>query len=85
MTSSTLDAVLSALSGLSSDDRRLSTLRLALLRALRSLGIALADIVGPSLWELEVDDGDFRVIATPVLDCLFEVVLEILRRLNWST
>ena len=50
-----------------------SRLRAAFARALRALGVAIADIVGPALWGLRPDDSEIKDSAKDALGLLFQV------------
>ncbi|KAL1754819.1 armadillo-type protein [Schizophyllum commune] len=49
-----------------------SKLRAAFARALRALGVAIADIVGPALWGLRPDDSEIKDSAKDTLNMLFQ-------------
>ena len=76
VSSSAIEALLSAVAMLGSD--KSSALQLSLLRALRSLGSALAETVGPPLWGLEDDLSDLRQEAGAAIDYLFQVIKHLL-------
>lgn len=65
------EAIMFALSGLQPDDT--VSLKTALTRALRTIAVAIADVVGPALWGLEDESGEIRSEVRPALEYLFQV------------
>ncbi|KAK1224038.1 hypothetical protein PQX77_013060 [Marasmius sp. AFHP31] len=66
-----LDALKDSTAPPTVDQPKASSLKLALVRALRSLTASAADIVGPSLWGLRPDTSDIRSEAQAALKIFF--------------